>query len=168
LTQCAYRGEIEEVLAMLAAGASVNQNNKNGSTALHLALQQRHADLATLLVTEHQADVNAVTNKFVTPLMVAVTCCMHTGMVQMLLDAGADPLVSAPTRECTIHAQVLVQHCTALQLDQCRAHATQPMLNPRPTLPFFSALFAMHTRTRCTAYRIKRVAITMKMHLFTP
>ena len=58
-------------------------------TALHLALQQRHVAVANLLL-DHGIDVNAVTKKMVTPLMVAASCC--TEMVQPLLERGADPL----------------------------------------------------------------------------
>jgi len=78
---------------LLAAGADVNAGNDYGITPLIASAQERHADVATLLINAG-ADVNAKTtpDEF-TPLMEAAKAG-YADIVTLLLEAGADPALT--------------------------------------------------------------------------
>jgi ankyrin repeat protein len=112
-TIAAWCGDIETVSRLLGEGADLAVRNGKGSTALHLALQQRHVAVAKLLL-EHGADVNTPTKKGVTPLMVAASCC--TEMVEMLLAQGLQPDLDPylPCRPTSAGAQCAARRSVAL------------------------------------------------------
>ena len=81
----AYKGQEDNVRALLARGAQVNQP---GWTALHYAAANGHRDLVFLLL-EHNAFIDALSPNGTTPLMMAARDG-HIDTVNFLLEEGAD------------------------------------------------------------------------------
>jgi hypothetical protein len=75
-------GDLEEVAALLAAGADVHASEDD---AIFVAAEHGHLEVAKLLI-DHGADVNVF---YEAPLAVAATDEMH----ELLIEAGADPNV---------------------------------------------------------------------------
>lgn len=101
LVQAAKNQDTEAVRTLLTEGAGVNRMPPPGGlTALHWAVQWDHAEIADLLIGSG-AEVNAADAYDVTPLTLA---CINasTGMVQRLLNAGANPNVVQATGETTL------------------------------------------------------------------
>lgn len=78
---------------LIDAGADVNRKTTAGMTALHFALNRKHADIAKLLINSG-ADVTLRSNRESwgrghTPLDFAISSC-RTDLVKLVLDAGAD------------------------------------------------------------------------------
>jgi hypothetical protein len=86
LMYLALVGQTERARDLIARGAEVN---RPGWTPLHYAASKGQLDLARLLL-QHEALVNARSPDGVTPLMMAAYS-RRRDMVQLLLDAGADP-----------------------------------------------------------------------------
>jgi len=88
LILAAYRGQVSEVISLLAAGADVNIKNKWGMNALMYAAECNHDDIAEILL-EAGADINAVNNEGSTALIIA---SIHNAneVTSVLLEAGAD------------------------------------------------------------------------------
>jgi len=70
LDVASVRGNIEEIRALLRAGAQVNTPGEVGNTALHEAVSQGHISAVKLLV-QFGADMNARNNFGQTPLDIA-------------------------------------------------------------------------------------------------
>lgn len=87
LMYAALTGQAERAAALIARGAEVN---RLGWTPLHYAASKGQMEAARLLLRE-KAMVNAPSPTGVTPLMMAAYSGSRP-MVQLLLDAGADPL----------------------------------------------------------------------------
>mgnify|MGYP006107433785 FL=1 len=90
----AGEADTAKVMALLEAGSDVAARSKDGETALHVCAIKGDADITKALLA-HGAEVDARTPRgdtlWMTPLMWA-TYGGYTAMVQLLLEAGADPL----------------------------------------------------------------------------
>jgi len=73
---------------LLEHGASVHMRDKDGQTALHLALQRDFSDSVALLL-QSGADVDAQDNDGMTPLLYVVQSSKPAATVQLLLEHGA-------------------------------------------------------------------------------
>ena len=91
LIEAVESGSRAGVISALVRGENIEQTDDFGHTALVIALNGGHVELAKLLV-EKGADINYVDHDGYTPLMWA-THKGHIREVQMLLDEGADPHV---------------------------------------------------------------------------
>lgn len=92
LLLCARYGELEELIAALDAGANVNHVDEGGSSALHMACANGHADVARTLLKRGAAfAANASGN---TPLHWAVQN-EHDAVVEVLLSTCDSALVLA-------------------------------------------------------------------------
>ena len=80
---------------LLATGADVNAAQVDGMTALHWAVYNDDAEMASLLVRS-RANVNATNRYGVPPLFLACTNVNAT-LVRLLLDAGANANALLPT-----------------------------------------------------------------------
>jgi hypothetical protein len=89
MVMSALQGKLEVVELFLAAGFPIDHVGRSG-TALLSAVQYGHADLVTFLI-DAGADVNLADTNNATPLIHAADACDATGIVRMLLEAGADP-----------------------------------------------------------------------------
>ncbi|MGH9332356.1 MAG: ankyrin repeat domain-containing protein, partial [Vicinamibacteria bacterium] len=90
----ASRGNVERVRSLVAEQADVNAAQGDGMTALHWAAFRDGLEMARLLI-EAKANVEPVTRiDAVTPLILA-SRNGSPAMVDLLLEAGADP--SKPT-----------------------------------------------------------------------
>ncbi len=88
LMMAALKGYAKVCEQLIARDADVN---KPGWTALHYAATGGHGDIVQLLLREH-AYIDAASPNGSTPLMMAAKYG-GSGVVQVLLDAGADPLI---------------------------------------------------------------------------
>ena len=88
LMMAALHGNLAAAQALLAKDADVN---KTGWTPLHYAATHGHLSLMRLLL-EHHAYIDAESPNGSTPLMMAARYGSREA-VQLLLDAGADPLL---------------------------------------------------------------------------
>jgi len=77
LSNVCFNGKVEEVRALLAAGANVNATEGNDVTPMYMASQQGHADLVKLLLAAG-ANVNAACIDGTTPLLQAPKTAMPT------------------------------------------------------------------------------------------
>jgi len=95
LHRAAQDGDVERVRQQLAAGKAdvnvrVRSNERRspewGSTPLHYAVRDGHADVVKLLI-DNGADVNAANDRGVTPLHRAIAC--DGAMAKLLIERGA-------------------------------------------------------------------------------
>jgi len=82
-------GDRQTALAMVRAGANVNQPQNDGTTPLHWAVYQVDPELVATLL-RNEADANVSNDFGATPLSQAARVA-NTEMIAMLLEAGADP-----------------------------------------------------------------------------
>ena len=88
LFKAAEAGDTEAVVALLAAGAPVNDASPSGETALMRATSKGRLDVVRLLLGAG-ADVNARRSDGMTPLIYAAFFG-HADVAQCLIDGGAD------------------------------------------------------------------------------
>jgi len=103
LHYAAGTGDGAKVRELIASGSPVN-SFENGSTPLHLAAQNGHLEVVTLLL-EMGADVNARDPGTIadTPLgLVAGNCSLE--LAQLLINAGADPTIRGWMQICGLDA----------------------------------------------------------------
>jgi hypothetical protein len=93
LHRAAVEGKTDALTALLSEPhADADASDNNGRTALHLAAFAGQLEAARLLI-QHGACLDAVDQQQTTPLMFAVLQ-RHTALVQLLLEAGADPEIT--------------------------------------------------------------------------
>jgi ankyrin repeat protein len=101
LSQAIKSGDVEATRALLESEADVNAAEPDGTTPLHWAANRSDPETAAALI-ENGASVNASNRYGVTPLVAA---CMGTGdvaVVELLLDAGADPDSAMPSGQSAL------------------------------------------------------------------
>jgi hypothetical protein len=86
LQSAARKGDIQQVKALLDAGADINQS-PDDQVPLSLAIQEKHFDVARLLI-ERGADVNLSTTFSYVPLVYAVQAG-NIDMINLLIEKGA-------------------------------------------------------------------------------
>jgi ankyrin repeat protein len=102
LVQAAFDGDVEQVIRLLDAGASVNSEGSNWNP-LHAAIENQNFACVELLI-RRGANVEYRGAAMVTPLAHAVDMAIDgawkqgenaseepTGIINLLLEAGADP-----------------------------------------------------------------------------
>ncbi|XP_076244386.1 rabankyrin-5 isoform X2 [Calliopsis andreniformis] len=82
------------VLALIKAGANINQCNEEGLTLLHQAILKEDSATAIFLL-ENGADMNARTSNGETPLQLSVHCRLSE-VVEALCKTGVDTSVGCP------------------------------------------------------------------------
>ncbi|CAK9807015.1 Ankfy1 [Anthophora quadrimaculata] len=82
------------VLALIKAGANINQCNKEGMTLLHQAILKENSATAIFLL-ENGADMNTRTANGETPLQLSVHCRLGE-VVEALCKRGADTSIGCP------------------------------------------------------------------------
>ena len=111
LRAAAYIGDVDAVLALIRQGAHPCDPDDEGFTAIHIAAQEGHEYLASVLL-EHpcvNANVNVESRSRITPLHSA---CAH-GQVQValvLLKHGADHEARASAGETPLYRAVFMRH----------------------------------------------------------
>jgi ankyrin repeat protein len=118
LYKAAAEGDIEKVKSLISAGANVNERDKNGQTALHLAVINGYKDVVELLIAKG-AEIDGKGRYNATPLHEAAWAG-NKEISQILLDKGANanalqgesrwtPLLSACSRGHAEVAELLIQ-----------------------------------------------------------
>ncbi len=77
------------VTLLLKNGASIFTTSADGKTALYLACQEGHVDVAELLLKQGSDPSVRAEESGWTPL-IAASSCGHSAVVQLLLNNGAD------------------------------------------------------------------------------
>jgi len=88
IINASYRGDIDTMQEILAAGVDKDVRDALGATALHQAVMQKNAMVVKLLL-DYGFDPNAVTKSGYTPLHWAVAA-NNIDAVRLLLQYGAD------------------------------------------------------------------------------
>ncbi len=89
LISAAYMGNAEEVAALIEAGATVNQYDEHGESALMVAVVRGHEAVVKIILAAQGVKVDLADKKNITPLMEAVYEG-HVKIVKLLLEAGAN------------------------------------------------------------------------------
>ncbi|XP_033964167.1 protein phosphatase 1 regulatory subunit 16A [Pseudochaenichthys georgianus] len=138
LLDAAARNDVEEVRELLNNGVSPDLVNEDGLTALHQCCIDDFVEIVQCLL-DAGGCVNACDSELWTPLHAAATCG-HTGLVQLLIQAGADLLaVNADGNmpydlcedEATLELLEMVmaeQGITQDRIDDCRGAKEKAML----------------------------------------
>jgi ankyrin repeat protein len=100
LADAAMRGEKQAVRSLLDQHAAVNLAQADGTTALHWAVRQNNADMASMLI-EAGADVKAVNRYGITPIHLAAVNG-NARLIEMLLDAGVSANSATPGGESAL------------------------------------------------------------------
>jgi len=91
LISACYSGKIDLVKSLLAAQVDINQQNKDGNTALIIATQAKHYHIVKLLL-EAGADINKYNRKNQTAFICSLNKSKHKPKItRLLLKAGANP-----------------------------------------------------------------------------
>ena len=93
LLEAVRTGDAASVAALLDGGADVNEAGPDGTTALHWAVYRSDVAIAERLISLGAA-VDAANRYGVRPLTIAAAAG-HAGLVELLLDADADPALPA-------------------------------------------------------------------------
>lgn len=119
LHRAAIEGRTDTVVALLREPhADADARDDGGRTAMHLAAFAGQVETARLLI-EHRASVDALDRQKNTPLMFA-TLQRHASLVQLLLDAGADPeIANASGKDPQVVAAVVDSAPIARLLREC-------------------------------------------------
>jgi ankyrin repeat protein len=88
LTEAVKKNDIENVKALLAAGADVNGSDKLGAKPLHAAALRGYQEISGLLIARG-AEINAEDKRGLTPLH-AAAWMGHNDIVTMFIAQGAD------------------------------------------------------------------------------
>lgn len=138
LLDATARNDLEEVRELLNSGVSPDLVNEDGLTALHQCCIDDFVEMVQCLL-DAGGCVNACDSELWTPLHAAATCG-HTGLVQLLIQAGADLLaVNADGNmpydlcedEATLELLEMVmaeQGITQDRIDECRGAKETTML----------------------------------------
>lgn len=115
LVNAASTGDLAAAKSLLSQGVSVNaQDSELGVTALMSAVEDRHADVARLLL-ENGADVNRKDAKGNTPLM-AAALGGQTSLVMALLHRGADVNAENDYAETPLSNAVINGHADVVKM----------------------------------------------------
>lgn len=138
LLDAAARNDVQEVRHLLNNGVSPDLFNEDGLTALHQCCIDDFVEIVQCLL-DAGACVNACDSELWTPLHAAATCG-HTGLVQILIQSGADLLAvnadgNMPYDLCEDEATLELlemamaeQGITQDRIDECRGAKEKTML----------------------------------------
>lgn len=88
LVSAAYKGNLDEIKALVAEGEDINARNDRGSRAINVAAEENKTDVVSWLV-QNGAAVNSIDTSNFTPLTRAILN-QNTDMAILLLDHGAN------------------------------------------------------------------------------
>ncbi len=141
LSDAARDGDIEAVRRLLASGADVNMEDKNGFTPLHAAAFQGHTECVRLLLAAPGIDVNQENENGWTPLVMAVHNG-HTECLKLLLSApGID--VNTTESPLTYAAYNNRTECMRILLKVPGIDVNKA--NPQGGTPLHAAAYQGHT-----------------------
>jgi ankyrin repeat protein/beta-lactamase regulating signal transducer with metallopeptidase domain len=145
LHQAAQDGDIAQVRLLISAGTNVNEKDKDGRTALQLAVRQAHRAVVELLITKG-ADIEAKGGNGATPLHMAASAG-HKDIVELLLNRGADVnVLLGASRLTPLHNACRHGHAEVAELlihKGARLDATDKGGYP----PLYYALWYEHNQT---------------------
>ena len=115
LHSAAEKGNLTKVRTLLAQGADVNSQARNGLTPLHFATIRGDAEIVRLLVSKG-ADVDAAEPRFhATPLRLAAGGG-HVEAVQLLLDHGANLNAKSTNGSTALSESSMKGHAAVVKL----------------------------------------------------
>ncbi|HEB74626.1 MAG TPA: ankyrin repeat domain-containing protein [Candidatus Desulfofervidus auxilii] len=89
LIQAVILGDVNKVKKLLEQGANVNLRDRNGMTALMLAVRKGQISVVKLLL-EKEADVNTQDDFMGWTALILASALGYTNIVKLLLENGAD------------------------------------------------------------------------------
>jgi len=113
---------------LIQCNADINKRNIDGMTSLMLAAQRGHDDIVQDLIN-NGADVNMQTNRGSTCLMILCKLGRHYRCIELLLHAGADPLISDHDGGTPLTAAIAKNHTDVVSLltETCFRSTTLPL-----------------------------------------
>ena len=108
LTSAVCRRDFELVSRLLRNGLDVNTKNEDGNSSLHLLLQkhkQTSVEMFKLLLS-FGADINALNNRFESPLLCAIDC-KEEKIISLLLELDCAVNTEAPLGESPLSLAVI-------------------------------------------------------------
>lgn len=99
LFKAIFTEDVQGVRSAIASGSNVNTRNKNGKTALMLAIEKGNVNIVELL-TKAGADVNVRNKARLTPLMIAAEV-KEFEIAKVLIAAGAQVNAKGPSEKGT-------------------------------------------------------------------
>ena len=125
LTSAVRRMDFELVSHLLRNGVNVNTKNEDGNSALHLLFRKQTSMEMFKLLLSFGADINALNNRFESPLLCAIDC-EEEKIISLLLELDCAVNTEAPLGESPLSLAVIKgQHKLTEALLQCDADVNQ-------------------------------------------
>ena len=125
LTSAVRRMDFELVSHLLRNGVNVNTKNEDGNSALHLLFRKQTSMEMFKLLLSFGADINALNNRFESPLLCAIDC-EEEKIISLLLELDCVVNTEAPLGESPLSLAVIKgQHKLTEALLQCDADVNQ-------------------------------------------
>ena len=114
LHEAAAAGELQTIERLLAGGADIHAQDKDGRTPLHIAVRHGQREAAKLLATKG-ANPNVIYKKGM-PLIVGATYAGGKSAVQLLLEVGADIHARDEKKNTSLHYAITQGHLEVAEL----------------------------------------------------
>ena len=125
LTSAVRRMDFELVSRLLRNGVNVNTKNEDGNSALHLLFRKQTSMEMFKLILSFGADINALNNRFESPLLRAIDR-EEEKIISLLLELDCAVNTEAPLGESPLSLAVIKgQHQLTEALLQCDADVNQ-------------------------------------------
>ena len=160
-------GTVPQLLLEHGASVSVRGNSKNGQTPLHLASRHNLSDVVALLL-KLGADVDALDNDRIIPLLCALKFSYHGNAAQVLLEHGASVHLRDKNGQTPLHLALQRHPSDVVTLLSKLGSDVDARDNDNIT-PLLCALkFATHRVPRWSGLTVQLRNLRLERHLSGP